>query len=144
MSMTRYAVNEIGILINPDSYDFVYLCNKLRKLAPELNYIENDIEFIYEIKDINIDYKINIDVIYIEDSPINDIDIYTLKEDLKTYHFEDVIVLQGQHRFPTLTQSPFRSKYDCINHYKEIYGELLPEDFDYENNIGEISYSLFG
>lgn len=144
MSITRYAVNEIGILINPDSYDFVYLCDKLRRLAPELNYIENDIEFIYEVKEINIDYKINIDVTYIEDSPINDIDIYTLKEDLKTYHFEDVIVLQGQHRFPTLTQSPFRSKYDCIKHYKEIYGELLPEDFDYENNIGEISYSLFG
>lgn len=109
-----------------------------------MNYIESDIEFIYEVKDININPKIDIDVTYIEDSPINNIDIYTLKEDLKTYHFEYVIILQGQHRFPTLTQSPFRSKYDCINHYKGICGELLPDDFDYENNIGEISYSLFG
>lgn len=144
MGMRNYGVKEYGILINPEGKDFRYLCDKLRKLSPELSDIDSDIEFVYEVKDNIINPKMNIDITYIGDPIHTDIDMYTLSEKGYTYNYEDIIILKGGHKFPSLIHSPFNSKEDCIEHYKEIYCEILPEDFDYENHIGEITFSLFG
>ena len=55
-----------------------------------------------------------------------------------------IFILFGDHEYPTLYSAPFKSKEDCVNYYKENFGDILPKDFNYENNIGKISYITWG
>ena len=72
------------------------------------------------------------------------IEIITLNGDDREIYAIDVLILIGNHDVPTLYSAPFKSKQDCINHYKKQFGDILPKDFDYENNISRISYVNWG
>ena len=73
-----------------------------------------------------------------------DINVITLAGDYKPIYVDDVLILIGNHTFPNLYSAPFTSKEACIKHYKKKFGDILPKDFDYENNIGKISYLTWG
>ena len=73
-----------------------------------------------------------------------DIQVITLAGDYEPIYVDDILILFGNHDVPTLYSSPFKSKEDCINHYKKQFGDILPKDFNYENNIGRISYVTWG
>lgn len=73
-----------------------------------------------------------------------DIQVITLASDYEPIYVDDILILFGDHDAPNLYSAPFKSKEDCINHYKKQFSDILPKDFDYENNIGKISYVTWG
>ena len=138
MAMRNYAQVEYGMLIPEKTETFKTICKNLRKLHPELKEYEDDLVLLNIVESDYIDY--NIEVIYTEG---NDTDIHTLANEYDTYNDNNYVALKGLHREPSLTSSPFDSKEDCIEHYKEIYDKILPENYSYEDNIGKITFSLF-
>lgn len=139
MAMRRYGQVEYGILIPENTETFKTICKNLRELHPELQEYEDNLVLLNIVESDYIDY--NVEVIYTEGSETT---IYTLSSEYNTYNDNNYVVLKGMHGTPSLTSSPFNSKEECIEHYKEIYNELLQEHFPYEEKIGEITFSLFG
>lgn len=89
----------------------------------------------------NVQYKENDSIVLVNDA--EDPEIINLKGNYRSLP-EDFLVFIGDHKVPTLYSSPFKSKEDCINHYKKQFGDILPKNFDYESNIGKISYITWG
>ena len=139
MTIQHYAQVDYGMLIPEKTDTFNTICKKLRELHPELKEYEDDLVLLNIVESDYIDY--NVEVIYTVGS---DTDIYTLSNEYETYNDNNYVVLKGIHGEPSLTSSPFESKEDCIEHYKEIYGKILPENFNYEENIAKITFSLYG
>lgn len=55
-----------------------------------------------------------------------------------------LICLEGEHRQPTMISSPFNSEEEVVEHYKTLYGDILPDDFDYPKYIGLWTYACNG
>ncbi len=73
-----------------------------------------------------------------------DIGFISLDNEYEPFYNKKIFILFGDHEYPTLYSAPFKSKEDCVNYYKENFGDILPKDFNYENNIGKISYITWG
>lgn len=137
MSMHNYAIFYYGLAIQLDgSEQYDYIMKQLASKYKDL-YENND---EYDFLD-NLQYQENDSLVLVTDA--EDPEIINLKGNYRTLP-EDFLILIGDHKVPTLYSSPFTSKEDCINQYKQQFGDILPKDFDYENNIGRISYITWG
>ena len=74
---------------------------------------------------------------------VEDIEMMTLNGHDKPIFDEDILILVGDHAVPNLYSAPFKSKNECIQHYKDQFGDILPENFNYEDHIGMISYFIW-
>ena len=139
MSSQNYAVVTYGIIIpmdNSNLYQHVIeqLISKHQNLYQDCN--KEELDFLFELQATDNQYTIAQDV--------EDLCFVTLAGCYESIYSDDVLILMGYHDTPTLYSSPFKSKEDCINRYKQQFGDLLPTNFDYENNIGGISYVVYG
>lgn len=136
MSSQNYTITHYGIIIPiDDSKLYNHVIKQLISKNKQLYKIsdEDELDFLYELQfkeeqSFHISYN------------AENIEIITLNDDDREIYAIDVLILIGNHDVPTLYSAPFKSKQDCINHYKKQFGDILPKDFDYENNIGRISY----
>ena len=137
MSMHNYAITYYGLTVLLDTTEqHNYIIKQLASKYKDL-YKNND---EYDFLD-NVQHKENDSIVLVTDA--EDPEIINLKGNYRSLP-EDFLVLIGDHKIPNLYLSPFKSKEDCINHYKQQFGDILPKDFDYENNIGKISYITWG
>ena len=60
------------------------------------------------------------------------------------YSETDGLILSGSHSDPSFTFKPFGTNEEVVEHYKSLYGDLLPEDFKYENYIAQLLYVTYG
>lgn len=133
MSKSTHTINTYGILIQSDSGTYQYILEKLKEKHPDyFNDDQDEFEHLYYINDIepNLNHEHNISQVEIE--KINGDIIFKVGTNVS------LLILNGDHAKPTLVTSPFKSNDECINHYKNQFNDILPEDFDYEENIGKI------
>lgn len=140
MSSQNYTITNYGIVIPIDEseqYDYVVkkLISKNKQFYKNLD--KDEFDFLNELQyqdgqSLHVSYD------------AENIEIITLNGDDREIYAIDVLILIGNHNVPTLYFAPFKSKKDCIKHYKKQFGDILPKDFDYENNIGRISYVTWG
>lgn len=133
MSRYKYTVNTYGIAIPSDYREYYYILDKLKEKHPDyFNDGQDKFEHLYYINDIepNISHEHNVNVYELES--IDGLEKITISD------ITGLLVLHGNHEKPTLVTSPFKSNQECINHYKNQFGNILPDDFDYENTIGKI------
>lgn len=140
MSQQNYTITYYGIAIpidDSEQYNYIVeqLISKNKQFYKDLD--EDDFNFLQELQ---FQEEQSLHVSY----DAEDIEVITLKGDYKPLYVEDILILVGDHKIPNLYSSPFKSKQDCINHYKKQFGDILPKDFDYESNIGKISYITWG
>ena len=137
MSMHNYAITYYGLAIPTDgSEQYNYIIKQLASKYKDLYENNDEYGFLSDVQ-----YQENDSLVLVTDA--EDPEIINLKGNYKSLP-EDFLVLIGDHSVPTLYSSPFKSKEDCVNLYKEQFGDILPKDFDYENNIGRISYITWG
>lgn len=133
MSRYKYTVNTYGIAIPSNYREYDYILDKLKEKHPDyFNDGQDEFEHLYYIHDIepNISHHHNIDVYELEN--FNNFESITVSD------AHPIIVLHGDHEKPTLVKSPFKSNQECVNHYKNQFGNILPNDFNYENAIAKI------
>lgn len=133
MSRYKYTVNTYGIAIPSNYREYDYILDKLKEKHPDyFNDGQDEFEHLYYINDIepNISHEHNVNVYELES--IDGLEKITISD------VKPVIILQGDHDKPTLLTSPFKSNKECVNHYKNQFGNILPDVFDYENTIGKI------
>lgn len=139
MSQSNYAVSIYGIMLRPGTTDFKKTVEKLAAKHNELyEEAEQDAKvFLTELEETG-----KLSIVYQRD--IEDLSLYNLNEDCEEFWSEEVLIFAGDHNFPKLYSSPFNSKQEVIDFYKEQFGEFLPENFSYEENLGKISYVIWG
>lgn len=133
MSRYKYIVNTYGIAIPSNYREYDYILDKLKEKHPDyFNDGQDKFEHLYYINDIepNISHTHNVFVYELES--MNGLEKITISDS------KPILILHGDHQKPTLLTSPFKSNQEYINHYKNQFGNLLPNDFDYENTIGKI------
>ena len=133
MSRYKYTVNTYGIAIPSNYREYDYILDKLKEKHPDyFNDGQDEFEHLYYINDIepNISHENNVNVYELES--IDGLEKITISD------VNGLLVLHGDHEKPTLVESPFKSNQECVNHYKNQFGSILPNDFDYENTIGKI------
>lgn len=133
MSNKTHITNTYGIIIPSDSENYTYVLNRLMKKHPDyFNDGQDEFEHLYYINDI--EPKLN------HEHNISQVEIEKINGDIlfKVGTNVSLLILNGDHEKPTLVTSPFKSNDECINHYKNQFNDILPEDFDYEENIGKI------
>ena len=133
MSRYKYTVNTYGIAIPSHSKEYEYVLEKLKALHPDyFNDGKDEFEHLYYINDVeeNISHEHNVNICGVESIKDNKIIIIS--------DFTGLLVLHGDHEKPTLVTSPFKSNQECINHYKNQFGNILPDDFNYECTIAKI------
>ena len=137
MSMHSYAITYYGITIPLDgSEQYDYIIKKLASKYKELYKDNDEYNFLDSVQ--YEEYESLVLTTNAEES-----EIINLNGNYK-YLPEDFLILIGDHSVPNLYSTPFKSKEDCINHYKQKFGDILPDNFDYENNIGKITYISWG
>ena len=135
MSQSNYTITYYGIAIPIDSSElYTHVLKQLASKYPEYyqEVYEDELDFLNIFDFTNVSYE------------AEDIGIITLAGEYKDIYTNNILILIGDHEYPNLYSSPFKSKKDCINHYKKQFGDILPKDFNYENNIGKISYVTWG
>lgn len=139
MSQSNYAVGIYGIMLRPGTADFEKVVKKLATKYHELyKEAEQDEDiFLTELEETG-----KLSIVYQRD--IEDLSLYNLNEDSEEFWNEEVLILAGDHNFPKLYSSPFNSKQEVVDFYKKQFGEFLPEEFSYEENLGKISYVIWG
>lgn len=133
MSRYKYTVNTYGIAIPSNYREYDYILDKLKEKHPDyFNDGQDEFEHLYYISDIesNISHEHNVNVYELES--IDGLEKITISD------VNGLLVLHGDHEKPTLITSPFKSNQECVKHYKKQFGNILPDDFDYENTIGKI------
>lgn len=133
MSRYKYTVNTYGIAIPSNYREYDYILDKLKEKHPDyFNNGQDEFEHLYYINDIepNISHEHNVNVYELES--MNGLEKITISD------VTGLLVLHGDHDKPTLVTSPFKSNQECVNHYKNQFENILPDDFDYENTIGKI------
>lgn len=133
MSRYNYTVDTYGIAIPSNYREYNYILDKLKEKHPDyFNDGQDEFEHLYYVNDIepNISHAHNVYVYELES--IDGFEKITMSDT------QPIIILHGDHEKPTLLTSPFKSNDECINHYKNQFGNLLPDDFNYENTIGKI------
>lgn len=71
---------------------------------------------------------------------IQNIEFTNLNNEFKPINSKSILILSGDHKTSNLYSTPFESKKECIEFYKQEFSNILPKNFDYENNIGTILY----
>lgn len=140
MSSQNYTITHYGIIIPIDnSSQYNHVVKQIISKNKQLYEIsdEDELDFLYELQ---FKEKQSFHVSYNAES----IKMITLNDDYREIYSTDILILIGNHDIPNLYLAPFKSKEDCIEHYKNQFGDILPKDFDYENNIGKISYVTWG
>ena len=133
MSRYEYTVDTYGIAIPSNYREYDYILDKLKEKHPDyFNDGQDEFEHLYYINDIepNISHEHNVNVYELES--MNGLEKIIVSDP------EPILVLSGDHYKPTLVTSPFKTTEECVNHYKNQFGNLLPDNFDYENTIGKI------
>lgn len=133
MSNSTHTLNTYGIIIPSDSKTYNYVLEKLKEKHPDyFNDGQDEFEHLYYINDIEpcLNHEHNNIAFQIEN-------IKGLSK-MKTGAKVNLLILNGDHPKPTLVTSPFKSNDECIKHYKNQFNDILPKDFDYEDNIGKI------
>lgn len=134
MSQSNYTITYYGIAIPIDGSELY--THVLKQLASKyLGYYQeanDELDFLDTLDFTNVSYE------------AEDIGIITLAGEYKDIYTNDILILIGEHEYPNLYSAPFKSKEDCITYYKEKFGDILLTDFNYENNIGKISYVTWG
>ena len=137
MSMHNYAITHYGLAIPTDgSEQYNYIIKQLASKYKDLYENNDEYDFLDHVREQEIT---SLELV----TEAEDSEIINLNGNYKSLP-EDFLILIGDHKVPTLYSSPFKSKEDCIKQYKKEFGDILPEDFDYENNIGRISYITWG
>ena len=133
MSRCEYTVDTYGIALTEHSVEYYYVLEKLKNLHPDyFNDGQDEFEHLYYINDIepNISHHHNIEVYELEN--FNNLENITVSD------AHPILVLHGNHEKPTLISSPFKTTDECVNHYKNQFGNILPDDFNYEKIISKI------
>jgi hypothetical protein len=135
MSQQNYTITYYGIAI-PINEEPLYK-HILKQLMSKhhdlyLKCYQDEFDFLNKLPFTNISYQ------------AEDIEVITLTGNYKPIYVDDILILVGDHDTPNIYSAPFKSKQACIKHYKKQFGDILPKDFDYENNIGKISYITWG
>ena len=134
MSQSNYTITHYGLAIPIDGSELY--THVLKQLASKyLGYYQeanDELDFLDTLDFTNVSYE------------AENIGIITLAGEYKDIYTNDILILIGEHEYPNLYSAPFKSKEDCITYYKEKFGDILPTDFNYENNIGKISYVTWG
>lgn len=135
MSQQNYAITYYGIPIpieNSKLYQHVLkkLISKHSQLYQECQ--KDELTFLTELQFTYVPYD------------AEDIGFISLDNEYEPFYNKKIFILFGDHEYPTLYSAPFKSKEDCVNYYKENFRDILPKDFNYENNIGKISYITWG
>lgn len=132
-----YAITYYGIAIPLDgSEQYDYIIKRLASKYKELYKDNDEYNFLDSVQ--YEEYESLVLTTNAEES-----EIINLNGNYKSLP-EDFLILIGDHSVPNLYSTPFKSKDDCINHYKQKFSDILPDDFDYENNIGKITYIIWG
>lgn len=140
MSSKNYPNLNYGIFLPMNSDIYSHVVSKLVRQFPQLNREANDVsDFIYEVTATSSEYSgislfYNIDYMY--GSAIDRTEV--------EYSETDGLILNGSHSDPTFTSKPFDTTEEVVNHYKSLYGDLLPEDFKYESYIAQLLYITYG
>ena len=87
--------------------------------------------------------KYDNDMLIFFDYHVNDAEIITIDGALNTLYDDKLLIFAGDHDIPNLYTSPFTSKEDCINYYKKEFGDILPKNFKYAENLGKLTYITF-
>ena len=133
MSKSTHTINTYGILIQSDSGTYKYILEKLKEKHPDyFNDGQDEFEHLYYINDIepNLNHEHNVITLEIE----NIKGFYKSRTGVNT----SLLILNGDHEKPTLVTSPFETNEECIQYYKNQFKDILPENFNYEENIGKI------
>lgn len=133
MSKSTHTINTYGILIQSDSVTYEYILEKLKEKHPDyFNDGQDEFEHLYYINDIepNLNHEHNVMTLEIE----NIKGFYKSRTGVNT----SLLILNGDHEKPTLVTSPFKTNEECIQHYKNQFNDILPKNFNYEENIGKI------
>ena len=133
MSKSTHTINTYGILIQSDSGTYEYILEKLKEKHPDyFNDGQNEFEHLYYINDIepNLNHEHNVMTLEIE----NIKGFYKSRTGVNT----SLLILNGDHEKPTLVTSPFKTNEECIQYYKNQFKDILPNNFNYEENIGKI------
>lgn len=139
MSQRNYSVNLYGIVILPESTVFDKIVEKLAVKFKDVyeKVGEDAIDFVNELSEIN---ELSISFV----SEVEDLSLFNLNEENNEWWAEQALLLLGEYNRPNLYSSPFSSKEECADFHKKKFGDILPQDFDYMANIGEISYVIWG
>ena len=160
MSMNTYGGMRTGIVIKKELID--EFLKKYIELRPE-HFEEEDISLKEKIEDLEADLcccgrlikssaKDKDDVFYAEifdDEPYyNTTSIYHLRDMEDWYESLDLPFILVYTDKDLLTKNVLEGKYyktkeEMIEEFKAKLGRYLPEDFDYEGNIGDVEYALF-
>lgn len=139
MTTLNYAIINYGIAIPIDNSElYQYVLERLISKNQDLYETickKNIDDFLVELslqpyRDIDVSFD------------VEGIEFINLDKDYKSIYVDNILILVGDHETPTLYSTPFKSKEDCIEHYKQKFKNILPKNFDYKNNIGEISYVI--
>lgn len=139
MSQSNYSVNLYGIVVLPKTTVFDRVIENLAVKFKDI-YEKKDKDAINFVKELNGVSEFDISFV----SDIEDLSLFNLNEENEEWYEEQALLLLGSHNRPNLYSSPFTSKEECVNFYKKEFGGILPQDFDYMANIGEISYVIWG
>ena len=133
MSKSTHTINTYGILIQSDSENYTYVLDRLKEKHPDyFNDGQDEFEHLYYINDI--EPKLN------HEHNISQVEIEKINSDIlfKVGTNVSLLILNGDHEKPTLVTSPFKTNEECIQHYKNQFNDILPKNFNYEENIGKI------
>lgn len=129
-----YLKQSQGILIEQGSDAFQRVLNHLRGLrtssdfAQFLGDFEGFVRHYFSHRGVDI-------LTDVEDIQFTNLDGVTTRLDSYVY-----LVFNTSHEVPTMVSSPFTSKRACVRYYKELFSDLLPKDFPYEQYLGTFSY----
>lgn len=84
--------------------------------------------------------KYDNDMLIFFDYHVNDAELITIDGALKTLYDDELLILAGDHDIPNLYTTAFASKEDCLNYYKKEFGDILPKNFKYAENLGKLTY----
>lgn len=141
-----------GISVFPNTPVWDYVASKIRekqeKNAPssstmsdsEIMSEEFANEFEWDISDVKC-FSLKREVLNLAlcESISKEVELPTSYSDVN-----QLIRLEGEHRQPTMISSPFNSEDEVVEHYKTLYGDILPDDFDYPKYIGLWTYACNG
>lgn len=140
MSSQNYPNLTYGMFIPTEHHVYKHILSKLAEKFPKLNSeSKNDFDFIYEVAATSSEYS-HISLLYNIDYMYENVLDRTEVE----YSETDGLILSGSHSTPSFTSKPFDTTEEVVEHYKSLYGDLLPENFNYESYIGQLLYVTYG
>lgn len=127
MSMRDYAVHDYGIVFGEKEIEF----------ASKILNIEDD---DYEVAE-----EIGLEIISEFTGEANAINNKGISNYDNSINFNDDVIMYGSiKKWSSLFSAAYSSMAELVQELKDSYGKYLPNDFDYANNIREISGTYFG